>query len=771
MLADPFLTERLRPHQREGLKFIFECLTGLKKQGFWGGILCDGMGLGKTFQCVASLWTLVNTGLPGAPACRRPLVLCPSSLVTNWGKEFEKWLEDRVRPLVVEDTRANAVREQLADLRTVRSGRCRPQVLVMSYTTFRMHVDEVCACDIDLVFCDEAHQLKNKDAQVTMAVSRLPTLRRLLITGTPIQNDLSEFFALFHVALPGLLGDVGQFKKQYELPILRGREASATREEVEEGLRRMNQLMDICSTFMLRRTSTVLKSLLPPKLEQVVFCKMSALQLRLYQFFLHSPAVQSLLSTEKASGAAGMMLHPLAAITALKKLCCHPDLIYSTFGRPIDQRDSGIKMKSSGQFRPSAVLSGGARHPLQDITNALEPSRTDAVAEIDQDFRPSSRTGRQVSSGPMPQPIASGRAIATRSNLPVTKSGSKGVRGSKGPRQTVLTGFEHCAAVFSEVQVYPRYHPGHCQVYHSGKVIVLEALLKAIRQQEPTDKVVLVSNYTEALDLLQGFCASHQWSCLRLDGSCSVQQRQVLVDRFNDPTSNAFVFLVSSKAGGVGLNIIGANRLILFDPDWNPANDLQAMARVWREGQKKNVYIYRLLTTGSIEEKVFQRQLAKQGLSEALVDAVGQETRHFSRDELRGLFQVETTQLCDTHRAIRCPCQGRGPKIQDDDILSDEPLSTGALAGGEQDIMRWAHLHDAIDSPDPTWQGLSPWMRENFVTFVFSDHPLNGSPPQGAHDASQDEGVQECGGYNDGSGSCIMSLIDQEGAVADDDLW
>jgi hypothetical protein len=84
--------------------------------------------------------------------------------------------------------------------------------------------------------------------------------------------------------------------------------------------------------------------------------------------------------------------------------------------------------------------------------------------------------------------------------------------------------------------------------------------------------------------------------------------------RFNDPGSDAFAFLLSSKAGGCGLNLIGANRLVLFDPDWNPANDKQAAGRIWRDGQRKRCYIYRFLATGTIEEKVFQRQLSKEGL-------------------------------------------------------------------------------------------------------------------------------------------------------------
>merc|ERR1719158_2356853 len=113
-----------------------------------------------------------------------------------------------------------------------------------------------------------------------------------------------------------------------------------------------------------------------------------------------------------------------------------------------------------------------------------------------------------------------------------------------------------------------------------------------------------------------------------------------LVDDFNDPNnSNAFVFLLSSKAGGCGLNLIGANRLIMFDPDWNPANDLQAMARVWRSGQKKNVSIYRLISTGTIEEKMFQRQIFKTNTADMVMTTEGNDDKtaegDFAMQELK----------------------------------------------------------------------------------------------------------------------------------------
>lgn len=106
---------------------------------------------------------------------------------------------------------------------------------------------------------------------------------------------------------------------------------------------------------------------------------------------------------------------------------------------------------------------------------------------------------------------------------------------------------------------------------------------------------MLISNYTQTLDVMERMCRERRWGQLRLDGSMAITKRQKLVDRFNDPEGKEFVFLLSSKAGGCGINLIGANRLILFDPDWNPAADQQALARVWRDGQKKECFVYRFI--------------------------------------------------------------------------------------------------------------------------------------------------------------------------------
>ena len=202
------------------------------------------------------------------------------------------------------------------------------------------------------------------------------------------------------------------------------------------------------------------------------------------------------------------------------------------------------------------------------------------------------------------------------------------------------------------------------------------------------DRFVLVSNYTKTLDLMDLVCEERGWIRVRLDGSTKNSDRQHIVDQFNAPSSQTFIFLLSSKAGGCGLNLIGANRLVLFDPAWNPATDRQAMARVWRDGQKKDVFIYRMLSTATMEERVYQRQILKEEVAAAVVDrdadkggssssSLQQETnRHFTPKELKKLFAPPHETNCDTYDLIT-QMQGNSaavmiPSGDDDDDEDDE---------------------------------------------------------------------------------------------------
>uniref|UniRef100_A0A8D9ERB0 DNA repair and recombination protein RAD54-like n=1 Tax=Cacopsylla melanoneura TaxID=428564 RepID=A0A8D9ERB0_9HEMI len=168
------------------------------------------------------------------------------------------------------------------------------------------------------------------------------------------------------------------------------------------------------------------------------------------------------------------------------------------------------------------------------------------------------------------------------------------------------------------------------------------------------------------------------YAYLRLDGSTNVNNRKSIVDQFNDAKSPHFVLLLSARAGGVGLNLIGASRLVLYDSDWNPATDLQAMARIWRPGQMKPVHIYRLLTAGTVEEKIFQRQISKADLTQCVIDndiMQGNEpTSKMSLEELKDLFTFEPHTESYVHTSLQCVCSGEGevPALQIDNEDEEE---------------------------------------------------------------------------------------------------
>ncbi|KAK9480987.1 P-loop containing nucleoside triphosphate hydrolase protein [Lipomyces japonicus] len=544
VVIDPRLVKVLRPHQVEGVKFLYRCTTGLVDANTNGCIMADEMGLGKTLQCITLMWTLLRqSSEAGKPTIEKCIVVCPSSLVKNWANELVKWLgKDAITPFAVDGKASKA--ELTMQLRqwAIASGRTaavRP-VLIVSYETLRLNTSELKDTKIGLMLCDEGHRLKNNESLTFTALDSLNVQRRVILSGTPIQNDLSEYFSLLNFANPGLLGSRLDFKKNYENPILKGRDADGTDNDREIGDQKLSELGQLVNKFIIRRTNDILSKYLPVKYEHVVFCKLSPFQEALYNHFLTSPDIKKLLR--------GIDSQPLKAIGMLKKLCNHPDLL----------------------------------NLPEDIADCEQHYPDDYVPKI-------ARSSRDREVG----------------------------------------------------------------IHYSGKMQVLQRMLARIRH-DTNDKIVLISNYTQTLDLIENYCRAMRYGNLRLDGTMNVSKRQKLVDKFNDPEGEDFIFLLSSKAGGCGINLIGANRLILFDPDWNPAADQQALARVWRDGQKKDCFVYRFIATGTIEEKIFQRQSHKQSLSSCVVDEAQNVERHFSLDSLRQLFQFEPNTLSDTHSTFKC---------------------------------------------------------------------------------------------------------------------
>lgn len=652
IVVDPVLVRFLRPHQREGVQFMFECIAGLREfskvdESLAGCILADDMGLGKTLQSITLLYTLLRQGFDDKPMAKRVIIVTPTSLVSNWESEITKWLEGRVRVIAMcETSRADV----LSGINSFLAPRSPFQVMIISYETFRMHSSkfekEGSCC---LLICDEAHRLKNDQTITNRALANLKCHRRILLSGTPMQNDLEEFFAMVNFANPGVLGDATTFRRYYEIPILRGREPTASDEERMLGTDRSAKLSEKVNQFILRRTNALLSNHLPPKIVEVVCCRLTDLQANLYRHFIESKNVKQVLQDQTKR------CKVLASITALKKLCNHPKLIYDT-------------------VRGGSSETAGFENCLHFF----------------------------------PQEMFSGR------------SGS-------------WTGGDG-----SWVEL-------------SGKMHVLARLLAHLFTKTD-DRIVLVSNYTQTLDLFAQICRERKYPFLRLDGTTSIGKRRKLVQRFNDPSQNEFAFLLSSKAGGCGLNLIGGNRLVLFDPDWNPANDKQAAARVWRDGQKKRVYIYRFLTTGTIEEKVYQRQMSKEGLQKVVqqgqTDDPKFQVNSFSNEDLRDLFTLQDSIRSEIHENMECQrckidvsresgdSEGTGsdlaPKIIPDDCETSDIGDFAKISGCllkqsysekqlgtpmEEDLQSWAHHKFPATVPDLVLQAAAG----DEISFVFTN--------------------------------------------------
>ncbi|GAA5956650.1 hypothetical protein JCM21900_002326 [Sporobolomyces salmonicolor] len=573
VVIDPVLSDRLREHQKDGVKFMYECVMGMRTAG-QGCILADDMGLGKTIQSIALIWTLLKQtpyfgGSGGPGVIERVMIVCPVTLVKNWSSEIKKWLgRDRLRVFVADGTN---------NIKTFATNKSY-NVLIVGYEKLRSAIDDVKYAQppIGLIICDEGHRLKSTNTQITKALQTLSCMRRVILSGTPIQNNLGEFFAMMDFVNPGLLRDASYFKKNYEVPIMKSRDPNALPKDKAAGQDAADSLNEIQRNFVLRRTGDSIQKHLPKKLEYTVFIVPTKLEIDLYAKVLSGSAVHSLLN-----GIGGK--DQLSLLMLLRKCSNSPGLLMEQAEREEKEgKDDGILSENVKELFPSGIR----------------------------------------------------------------------------PHDFAL----------------------------SGKLSVLGALLAELRENSE-EKIVIVSNFTQTLDIIEKHCKKLKYPWCRLDGKTPQGDRILMVDGFNKGSpKNHFIFLLSSKSGGTGLNIIGASRLVLIDSDWNPSTDLQAMARIHRDGQTRECVLYRFLTAGTIDEKIFQRQVTKLALSGSVMDndqtgAGSKKGDAFTLDDLRNIFTLHDDTGCQTHDLLDCRCHTGGVTPEDERAHevadSDDDITSG----------------------------------------------------------------------------------------------
>ncbi|GME73736.1 unnamed protein product [Ambrosiozyma monospora] len=558
VVVDPVLANTLRPHQKEGIKFLYECVMGHRDFKGQGAILADEMGLGKTLQTITLIWTLCrqNPHIDEGPIAKKTLICCPVSLITTWKNEFKKWLGiNKINVLTIGGK--NKYSNDKDDIDGFAKTNVY-QVLIMGYEKMQSMSKQLREVDFDLLVCDEGHRLKNSSNKVMQALESFNIKRRIVVTGTPIQNDLQEFYTIINFINPGILGEQKQFQKEFANPISRSREANCSNPRViERGEQKSKELIKLTKLFILRRTNEEIAKFLPKKSDYIIFVPPTNLQLVLFDVVSKADNFEDIVESRN-------MNQSLKLINTFRKICNSPSIL----------KNDTFFMEATG------------------------PKMNDA-----------------------------------------------------------------------------NFKKGLAKKVRSGKVNLLVKLLTNIKQMTD-EKVVIISNFTQTLDVLQTVLDSLNVQYSRLDGSTPTAERGGIIKSFNDSSAdNCFAFLLSAKSGGCGLNLVGASRLILFDNDWNPSVDLQAMARIHRDGQKKPCKIYRLITAGCIDEKIFQRQLVKTNLSDKFLDdSSHSDEDFFNSADLRDLFKVNGDVKCNTHDLMNCQCAGTGkqPVQLFDDDESDE---------------------------------------------------------------------------------------------------
>jgi SWI/SNF-related matrix-associated actin-dependent regulator of chromatin subfamily A member 5 len=510
-----FIQGTMRDYQIAGLNW----LISLHENGI-SGILADEMGLGKTLQTISFLGYLRHImGITGPH-----LVTVPKSTLDNWKREFAKWTPE-VNVLVLQG--AKEERHQLINDRLVDENF---DVCITSYEMILREKAHLRKFAWEYIIIDEAHRIKNEESSLAQVIRMFNSRNRLLITGTPLQNNLHELWALLNFLLPDVFGDSEAFDQWF-----------SGQDRDQDTV--VQQLHRVLRPFLLRRVkSDVEKSLLPKK-EVNVYIGMSEMQVKWYQKILE----KDIDAVNGAGGKRESKTRLLNIVMQLRKCCNHPYLF-----------------------------------------EGAEP----------------------------------------------------------GPPYTTD---EHL-------------------VYNSGKMIVLDKLLK--RMQNQGSRVLIFSQMSRLLDILEDYCVFRGYKYCRIDGSTAHEDRIAAIDEYNKPGSEKFIFLLTTRAGGLGINLTTADIVVLYDSDWNPQADLQAMDRAHRIGQTKQVVVYRFVTDNAIEEKVLERAAQKLRLDQLVIQqgrAQAAAKAAANKDELLSMIQHGAEKVFNTKGAFGTLAE-KGADLNDDDI-------------------------------------------------------------------------------------------------------
>lgn len=526
----------MRWYQVEGM----EWLRMLWENGI-NGILADEMGLGKTIQCIATIALMVERGVPG------PFLVCgPLSTLPNWMSEFKRFTPEI--PIMLYHG-AQRERHKLVQKIHKRDGSLQIHpVVITSFEIAMRDRNALQHCFWKYLIVDEGHRIKNMNCRLIRELKRFNADNKLLLTGTPLQNNLAELWSLLNFLLPDVFDDLKSFESWFDITSITEIAEDIVAKEREQNI--LHMLHQILTPFLLRRLKSDVALEVPPKREVVVYAPLAKKQETFYTAIVNR-TIKKLLGNKEEE------------VVEL-----------SPTGRPKRRSRKAVDYRE---------LDGDTPDELEKLINKMQE-------EVEKE--------RPVIEMTIP--------MDSEVNLKL---------------QNIMMLLRKCCnhPYLIEYPLDPatqEFKVDENLVKNSGKFLLLDRMLPELKKRG--HKVLLFSQMTLMLDILMDYCYLRNYKFSRLDGSMSYTEREENMHKFNiDP--EVFIFLVSTRAGGLGINLTAADTVIIYDSDWNPQSDLQAQDRCHRIGQTKPVVVYRLVTANTIDQKIVERAAAKRKLEKLII--------------------------------------------------------------------------------------------------------------------------------------------------------
>ncbi|XP_028279978.1 lymphoid-specific helicase [Parambassis ranga] len=577
----------MRWYQIEGI----EWLRMLWENGI-NGILADEMGLGKTIQCIAHIAMMIEKKVMGPF-----LVVAPLSTLPNWISEFKRFTPE-LSVLLYHGPQPERAK-LLKQLRRPQGPLGMFPVVITSFEISMIDRKFLQRFQWKYLIVDEGHRIKNLNCRLVRELKALPTDNKLLLTGTPLQNNLAELWSLLNFLLPEVFDDLKSFESWFDINTLGEAETVVVAEQEQNILSMLHQIL---TPFLLRRLKSDVTLEVPPKKEIIVYAPLTTKQEAFYTAVVNK-TIGKMLGLEKAEAPVEL----------------------TSSGRPKRRTRKVLDYKEEDAYTP-----GDLEKHLEKVRKEYEQSSSpvlDVMSPLDSQI-----------------------------NLKL---------------QNILMLLKRCCnhPYLVEYPLDPatqEFKIDEQLVQSSGKFLILDRLLPALKERG--HKVLVFSQMTSILDILIDYCYLRGFEYSRLDGSMSYSDREENMTKFaNDP--EVFIFLLSTRAGGLGLNLTAADTVIIFDSDWNPQADLQAQDRCHRIGQTKPVVVYRLVTANTIDQKILERASAKRKLEQMVIHKnkfkggkadLNQSRNCIDLDELRELLKARGTE-----KEVKA---GKGKVISDKDL-------------------------------------------------------------------------------------------------------